>query len=64
MAVMLSFSGTLCQSDPKLYSVLLVGQTSHLSQLKYDDIKMKFGSHVDNEVSVNHLSCYSINVAI
>ena len=50
MAVTLKFSGSLSQSDPQVNGVLIVGQTKHLAQVNYDDIKVKFGTHVDREV--------------
>ena len=50
MAVTLKFSGSLSQSDPLTNGVLIVGQTKHLAQVDYDDIKIKFGTVVDREV--------------
>ncbi|KAK7114808.1 probable aminopeptidase NPEPL1 [Littorina saxatilis] len=49
MAVTLKFSGSLSQSDPLKHGVLIVGQSKHLAQLNYDDIKIKFGTRVNRE---------------
>ena len=58
MAVTLKFSGSLSQSDPAANGVLIVGQTRHLAQVNYDDIKVKFGTHVDREVmNPNEMFC-------
>ncbi|KAK7481689.1 hypothetical protein BaRGS_00027062 [Batillaria attramentaria] len=49
MAATLKFSGTISQSDPRQNAVLIVGQTKHLSQVSYEEVKPKFGTHVDRE---------------
>ena len=57
MAATLKFSGSLSQSDPATNGVLIVGQTRHLAQLKYEDVKIKFGGRVEYEVAVFDLLC-------
>lgn len=49
MAATLKFSGSISQSDPQLNAVLIVGQTKHLAQVTYDEVKAKLGTHVDQE---------------
>lgn len=53
MAATLKFSGTLSASDPATHGVLIVGQVKHLTQVKFDDIKVKFADRVDYEMFYN-----------
>lgn len=49
MAATLKFSATLRESDPQANAVLIVGQTKHLAQVTYDEVKTKLGTHVEPE---------------
>jgi hypothetical protein len=49
-SVKIEFSSTLSVTDPHTNSVLIIGQAKNLAELKYDDVKVKFGSRISEEV--------------
>ena len=49
-SVKIEFSSTLSVTDPHTNSVLIIGQAKNLAELKYDDVKVKFGSRIREEV--------------
>jgi len=55
-SVKIKFSSTLSASDPQSNAVVIIGQPKNLSQLKYNDIKVKFGSQISEETYISSLA--------
>lgn len=59
MPVKLVFGGKLTLSDPKDYPVVIVGQLPHLTNISFDDVKIKLSPRVDKEVSTVNVKILS-----
>lgn len=51
MGTKITFSNSLKKSDPQQNPVLIIGQVKHLTQLKYEQIRVKLEPRVTEEVS-------------
>lgn len=57
-AVKLQFSSALSKSDPNVNAVVIIGLPKNLAKVGYNDVKVKFGERVSEEVlhpSLKHL---------
>lgn len=50
MSTQLVFSNVLSRTDPQQNPVLIIGQVKHLTQVKYQDIRIKLEPRVSEEV--------------
>lgn len=56
MSTQLVFSNVLSRTDPQQNPVLIIGQVKHLTQVKYQDIRIKLEPRVSEEVYKTALS--------
>lgn len=54
---MLKFNQVLTETDPHSHPVLIIGQLRHLSVLKFDNVRIKLGSRVNEETFQNAITC-------
>lgn len=50
MGTKITFSNALRKTDPQQNPVLIIGQVKHLTQLKYEQIKIKLEPRVSEEI--------------
>lgn len=53
MTTRLIYRNALSRSDPLKNPVIIIGQVKHLTQLKYQDIKVKLEPRVNEDVRTN-----------